>query len=327
MRFSIIVPVYNVSPYLEQCVFSVLHQTYDDFEIIAINDGSNDNSIGILRELEAMDSRIRVWDRDNQGLSVTRNFGVHQAKGDYIVFLDGDDLLNKSALQIMDSELSISNLDMLMYGAQAKYDLTSQKVVLRKFPRHQDVLGQIHSGRELYATLIMLESYYSSACFYAVSRGLAETIQFVPDIYYEDTLYTMQLLMNSQCKRVKVIDDKLYVRRVRDGSITTIGSTEKHVKDNLYILNEMASCFALIQDTTPSDRRAFNIHRTKVFITALKHSWDLDPFPAFAKRLTQCRQALEYFCGIKTVVLIVKILCPRVREYLRQSKLIDNPRD
>lgn len=88
---SIIVPVYNASKYLYRCLESILNQTFRDFELILINDGSTDNSLEILREYEAKDSRIVVIDKPNEGVSAARNLGIEIAKGEYIMFCDSDD--------------------------------------------------------------------------------------------------------------------------------------------------------------------------------------------------------------------------------------------
>ena len=88
---SIIIPVYNTSKYLHRCLDSILNQTFCDFELILINDGSTDNSLEILREYEAKDSRIVVIDKPNEGVSSARNQGIEIAQGEYIMFCDSDD--------------------------------------------------------------------------------------------------------------------------------------------------------------------------------------------------------------------------------------------
>lgn len=90
MKISIILPVYNVEAYLEACIDSVLAQTYPNFELIAINDGSTDNSLEILKKYK--DERILIFEQENRGTSATLNRGIQEAEGDYVAFIDGDDL-------------------------------------------------------------------------------------------------------------------------------------------------------------------------------------------------------------------------------------------
>lgn len=107
MKVSVIIPVYNVENYVAESIESVLVQTYRDFEIIAINDGSTDASLAVL---EHYNDKIRIFDQDNQGIALTLNRGITEASGDYIAFIDGDDLWTKDKLEIQ-TEILRSNPD------------------------------------------------------------------------------------------------------------------------------------------------------------------------------------------------------------------------
>ena len=97
--FSIIIPVYNAEKYIETTVKSILNQTYKNFELLLINDGSNDNSKQICEELSKKDSRIRFFDRVNEGASKSRNYGIEKSSFEYICFLDADDYVENNMLQ------------------------------------------------------------------------------------------------------------------------------------------------------------------------------------------------------------------------------------
>ena len=92
---SIIVPVYNIEKYLEQCINSLINQTYSNIEIILVNDGSNDRSSNICERYEKKIDNIMLLNKPNGGLSDARNYGISAAKGEYIVFVDGDDYVDK----------------------------------------------------------------------------------------------------------------------------------------------------------------------------------------------------------------------------------------
>ena len=100
-KASVIVPVYNSSKYLHRCLDSILNQTFRDFELILINDGSTDNSIDILREYESKDSRIVMIDKVNEGVSAARNQGIEIAKGEYIMFCDSDDYVDENWILVL----------------------------------------------------------------------------------------------------------------------------------------------------------------------------------------------------------------------------------
>lgn len=113
---SIIVPVYNAAKYLPQCLNSLLAQTYANFEVICINDGSTDNSLQILENYRQTDARIKVFSKENGGLSLARNYGLDLAKGEYVCFLDSDDFVCTSFLEIMQKE--IQNVDVVACSYQ-----------------------------------------------------------------------------------------------------------------------------------------------------------------------------------------------------------------
>lgn len=115
--FSIIVPVYNVKNYVGLTISSILHQTFTDFELIVIDDGSTDGSGELLDEIVNGDSRVRVFHQSNSGVSAARNLGLNEAEGEWIVFVDGDDALKANALQLL-SEIIIKHpaVDLIGYG-------------------------------------------------------------------------------------------------------------------------------------------------------------------------------------------------------------------
>jgi glycosyltransferase involved in cell wall biosynthesis len=115
-KVSIIVPVYNAEKVLSHCIDSILNQSYKDFEVILINDGSRDGSIEILREYEKLDSRVMVIDNENNGVSETRNIGMIQAVGEYIQFVDSDDFIERDMLEKTIALMEKESSDIVMTG-------------------------------------------------------------------------------------------------------------------------------------------------------------------------------------------------------------------
>lgn len=116
MKFSIIIPVYNVAPYLHECLDSVLAQTYACWEAICIDDGSTDGSDAILDEYAAKDSRFRVIHQANAGVSSARNIGLKKSVGDYVAFVDGDDLVNSKWLEYVAEKIEGNSVDLIQFG-------------------------------------------------------------------------------------------------------------------------------------------------------------------------------------------------------------------
>ncbi|MDE5615507.1 MAG: glycosyltransferase [Alphaproteobacteria bacterium] len=112
---SVVIPVYNVSKYLRRCIDSVCAQTYTDWEIVCVNDGSRDNSLAILEEYAARDARIRIINKENAGVSAARNDGVAAARGEYVLFVDGDDFIHPQTLEITHALAMRANADIVSF--------------------------------------------------------------------------------------------------------------------------------------------------------------------------------------------------------------------
>ncbi len=115
MKYSILVPVYNVEKYLRQCIESVLSQDFEDFELILTNDGSTDGSAVICQEYARKDSRISYYEKENEGLLLTRRYALKKAKGEYVLFLDSDDFWEDNLLAILNAEIERKDVDIVLY--------------------------------------------------------------------------------------------------------------------------------------------------------------------------------------------------------------------
>ena len=119
-KISIVVPVYNAEKYLRQCLDSILKQSFKDFELLLVDDGSKDRSGKICDEYAEKDKRVSVWHQENQGVSVARNVGLEHAQGEWIYFPDSDDIVVENALEIM-MKMCVEDIDYVMCGYEV-YD-------------------------------------------------------------------------------------------------------------------------------------------------------------------------------------------------------------
>ena len=119
-RFSIVIPVYNTEEYLDKCLSSVFGQSFSDFEVIVVNDGSTDSSEKIVSDYMKKYSNLKFFCKENGGLSSARNYGVSLCSGDYILFLDSDDYFETGLLEVLDRE--VSDCDIVRFGVQDIYD-------------------------------------------------------------------------------------------------------------------------------------------------------------------------------------------------------------
>ena len=116
MKISIIIPVYNSEKFVSRCLDHLLNQTYQNFEIICINDGSKDNSLSILKEYSKKDNRIIVLNQENKGIARTRNIGIKKASGDYIMFVDNDDYMESDYLETYAKNAIDGDYDIVIGG-------------------------------------------------------------------------------------------------------------------------------------------------------------------------------------------------------------------
>ena len=226
---SIIIPVYNIEKYIEECVKSVLAQSYKNFQVILVDDGSKDNSSIICDKLSELDDRIQVIHKNNGGLSSARNAGIKVAKGDYIAFIDGDDYWDdEEFLQDAVKYIVDSNADFINYG-------------LKKYYENEDIMQEgkyifdrnsidINDKKKTLDYLISNNLYISSACTKLVKRQIIQdnNLIFREGIFSEDIDWSVRLLVCS--KRIDVINKTPYVYRYRTNSISkTLGI--KNVQD------------------------------------------------------------------------------------------------
>lgn len=226
---SVIIPVYNVDPYLRACLDSVLAQTLCDIEIICVNDGSRDHSRDILEKYLAIDERIRIIDQENQGLSKARNIGAEAATGQYLYFLDSDDILNPGALEALATRMAKDDLDILLFNGEAFGEdphcaARAESMNRNYFYRLLNETGT-YRGIDLIKELFEENSFTAPVWLSMVSRRyfLEKELWFHVGILHEDEPYTFKALLYAD--RAGCANKTFYYNRVRENSITTSKSS------------------------------------------------------------------------------------------------------
>lgn len=227
-RVSMIVPVYNASEYLEETLRSALDQTYQDFELICVDDGSTDDSLAILKSMASESPRIAIYAQPNMGQSVARNAALEVARGDYIYFFDSDDLLDPQLLELCMSRIDENDLDMVLFDATTFYESTALATEHDSFDdyyRRSKEYASVTTGTQLLLEMRENREYRVSPCMYVSRSALIadNKIEFVPGIIHEDNAYTFQLM--NCAERVSHINRPLYLRRVHSESVMTSHKT------------------------------------------------------------------------------------------------------
>lgn len=238
--FSFIVPVYNVEKYLPECIESILNQSFTDYEIILIDDGSTDNSLEVCRYYQKKDNRIKVVTKPNAGLSHTRNTGLNIAMGKYIFFLDSDDHLEKqgTCLGEIHAHLLESGADIFMFDLIRFSVNESGKYCLHdNFPRKE--IFFIDDITEIFDKKI----YITSACNKIIKKSLIDSkkLRFPEGILSEDFSWCGELLKYSLVMQYINMEVYFY-RQNRSGSIMSEVS-KKHIMDIYKQLIEFSDDF------------------------------------------------------------------------------------
>lgn len=242
-KFSIIIPVYNVEKYIDGCLKSVMNQTYKDYEVIVVNDGTKDNSMDIVKKYD-----VKVIEQKNQGLSAARNTGVKHAKGDYLIFLDSDDSWNKDLLKELSKSIK-NNPDVVRFQIQETYE-NSDDVKPFNEQSFED-----KNGVEAFN---MISSYHfiENAWCYAIRRDYYKKNKFSFKVgtIHED--YGLTPLIIIKAEKVNSIEYIGYNYLQRQGSImssTAYEKIQKRVGDMyehyLFLINEI--------DKTKLDSKVF----------------------------------------------------------------------
>lgn len=213
---SIILPVYNVAPYLVTCLDSLKNQTFQDFEVIAVNDGSSDGSLAILEVYQRAFPKLRIISQTNQGLSAARNTGLAWVTGKYLYFLDSDDYLQHDMLERCFALAEQEALDVVKFDA---IGFTEQGITATNAYDSSAVLQE----NRLYTQKEWLQAqrkhYNSPVWLYFVRAELvfSENLRFVDGILHEDEIFTPQLF--TRAERFMYIAQPFFKRRYRAGSI------------------------------------------------------------------------------------------------------------
>ena len=223
-KVSIVMPVYNVESYLEESLQSILSQTFQDIEIICVNDGSTDRSEAILKSIAKKDLRVIVINQSNQGQSAARNVGVKTAHGKYIYFMDSDDKLEENAIEILYREAEKEELDLLLFDGTSFYETSELE---KQFPQYKTYYKRTYKykkvrlGCDLYVEMVRNGDFKVSPCLQFFNRDflLRNNICYKNGIIHEDNLFAFISIL--QANRAAHIPDVLFIRRVHESSTMT----------------------------------------------------------------------------------------------------------
>jgi len=231
LKISIIIPVYNIEIYINECVESILNQTFQNYEVILVDDGSTDNSGRICDELSDKHTNIKVIHKNNGGLSSARNAGIRDASGEYLMFVDGDDfLIDNECLEKI--EKNLGNYDILQYKMKYFYQKNNKFLDLKNIC---DITKEKTSQEKIYK-LICNGCLSISACDKILAREyiLKYNLFFEENLISEDVHWSLHIYEKNPT--INIINIPIYgYRKQRENSITN-NCNKKSIESQLKII-------------------------------------------------------------------------------------------
>ena len=233
IKVSVIIPVYNTGKYVEACLESIINQTLNEIEIICINDGSDDNSLEIIRKFEEKCNNVKVLNETNSGPGASRNKGLDIAVGKYIYFMDSDDLISPNMFKNLWNICEDKNLDVIYFSGKSFFENEELENTHSTFANsylRKCVYKEVLTGPELFVKFRENKDYFQSPCLQFIRRELLinNKIRFPENIIHEDNNFTFETILSAE--RAFCVNEIYFYRRVRDGSIMTKSLTHCNLR-------------------------------------------------------------------------------------------------
>lgn len=254
VEVSIIIPVYNTEPFLNDCLTSLVNQNLKNYEIIIINDGSTDGSVDIINDFIKRYPFIKYYEQSNKGQGAARNLGFKKSSGKYIYFMDSDDYIENNSLQILYNLAISSELDLIVFNGESFLDGSlNKKVNLNQYNYDRvNSYNDVEPGKELFIKMINNNEFFPSPCLYLVRRDVIEknNIKFIENIIHEDEIFTINIFLYSM--KTKYLKEKLFKRRIRNNSTMTSSNYLKKLDGYIRVFKELERKY---MTNTLKDRR------------------------------------------------------------------------
>lgn len=302
-------PAYNAAKFLRQALDSILQQSYKDYEIILVNDGSKDETAFVCQEYQAKDPRIVFIDKENEGVAVARNRALDIAKGEYVLFIDSDDIVYQDTLRQLHDEIVAEQPDFLRYEYQC-IDESGNAC----FPNYQKRKREKYSGCVMdsasFMKNVMLDEYF--LCMNVFKRSILNeyNIRFMPGCTYnEDTLFIVQYLMHS---KTHIYTPMLFYGYRKYSGAVTSHFTEKNYKDVKYVFKELQQIYFSAEGNFKQSVRAVVEH---IGLTVYQNASSFYDFMGKDRVCSFCTSSpiimdwkLINLVGIKTYNFVISII-------------------
>ncbi len=244
IKVSVIVSVYNTAEFLTACMDSITGQTLKEIEIICVDDGSKDSSLDILKKYAKKDRRISVYTQKNGGPSLTRNRAMEKAAGEYLYFIDSDDVLEIRALEELYQKSKESDLDILCFDGETIFETQSAEEnhpAFREYYRRREIYPEVCTGAQMLTQMRRAKEYRASVVmqFFRKSFLKSTGLSFCAGILHEDNDFSFKAMLTAE--RAGYIHRAYYKRRIHENSVMTGNNGIEHVCGYYCTLKNMVS--------------------------------------------------------------------------------------
>lgn len=302
VEISVIIPVYNCEEYLDESVGGILNQTFQDIEVICVDDGSTDNSLKKLQEFAKEDSRMQVFHQENQGGGAARNFALTKATGKYLYFMDADDIICPDALKKSYEVCERTDVDFLVFKAKMyieEEDRYSENEYFMMNKLYEYVGDEVFSIEDI-GDMIFKFSVTPWGKLYKRDFVMDSGAQFAVGISFHDNKFFWEMLFNS--KSIIFLNEILYVRRLHSKSL--IGSKNKGYFNSFIAFNIVFDIFKKYDQFDKFKTQLFN---WKVRILYFRFTMIHDEFKQeFLERLQKEFQSIENEDGLEYLLSILE---------------------
>lgn len=317
-KVSIIIPAYNVENYIKQCVLSIINQTYENIEIICVDDGSTDKTASQIESLISQDSRISFFKKKNSGVSDTRNFGLEKSTGNYVVFVDADDYLDPLFVENLYNSIKKNDTDFAFYSRcfRHKKDKQPPKNIENKLSAEETLVD-------------LLSPDIVVGCWNKIyKRDLLDkyNIRFNTDLFYGEGLNFITTYSQYINSASKLFERRYYYRKNNQTSATTAFNLKKYVNGE----KSLETIYSNLIIKTNTVKKAYSFHLCMFYLTSfldiLKNhckKQNLELYKKWKKRFLKLSKEAIFYRKVsikRRLIVLAGILCPHFLAFIDKKR-------
>lgn len=265
LKISIIIPTYNVETYIEECLTSVFSQSYKNYEVIVVDDGSSDQTVSVIQSLIEGKENAMLIQNGHDCQATARNTGLKKSSGDYVIFLDSDDYWgDEDALERVVKRIEETHPDVLNFSYVKVFEDGRKEPYLESISMH-NYMEKSDQLRFLFAKGL----YLASPCNKCIRKEILDSLWFEEGVYSEDVLWSAKLLL--QANFLDYVDENFYMYRQHEGS-TRYTYDEKHLKDRV---QNILACIKLLETCKEEEKpylQEFTAFQYATFFAMIAHT-------------------------------------------------------